>query len=166
MTILQWFSLFHCTVYWLWTSLTWFSSLHQTWCGTVRPIGAQAVHRSQSIFLPWHRRPLGFSIHHCYLWQGHTPGGIDRQRAAETMTEDQAGYDALLLWHNQCASDESIKCYGLTSSFTLVATSNGWKCFHNISLHPPSLCKTCFLVLHPSVSEKLNAGGELQKRLW
>lgn len=115
-------SLTICRGCWMWTNLTWFSSLHQTRCGAVRPLSAKAVHRSQSAILPWRSRPQGLSVHHCYLWQEYTPDRIERQKdrqrgrgskvnsfMTEAVIKDQARYDVHLLRHGH-----QVKTYRLT----------------------------------------------------
>lgn len=125
-----------CTRCWIWSSLTWFSSLHQTWYGAVRPLCAKAVHRGQHAILPSHSRLLGSSIHHCYLWQGHTAGNTGskgpkvnsfrvRQAAGDIQycncdMETTAGV-VNSLW------PDLIHFYFLGNfNLSLGATSNGW----------------------------------------
>lgn len=129
-----------CIRCWIWSSLTWFSSLHQTWYGAVRPLCAKAVHRGQHAILPSHSRLLGSSIHHCYLWQGHTAGSPQTDRQTESKGPKVNSFRV-----RQAAGDiQDYNCdmettagvvnslwsdfnhFYFLGNFSLGATSNGW----------------------------------------
>lgn len=118
--------------------LTWFSSLHQTWCGAVRPLRAQAVHWSQGAILPWHSSPLGFSIHHCYWRQGLTPcrtgrGELWGQRSTSSW---HCNWRSSCSWCTTIMTSlpvcESLTFYSLT--FALLDFQNLWASFTPVTM--------------------------------